>query len=149
MIINTGQLHLYQKKTVLADGCFDPLHEGHIEYFKFAAGFGLPVLCNVENDQYINKYKKRSSLIPESQRIKIVDSIKYISFTHLQTISTAEVLLLLKPVYYVKGADWKKKKLPEKELAICKKYRIRIKYTNKNLDSSSEIISNFLNKMNS
>ncbi|OGG15937.1 hypothetical protein A3D78_01170 [Candidatus Gottesmanbacteria bacterium RIFCSPHIGHO2_02_FULL_39_14] len=149
MIIKTDQLYLYQKKTVLVDGCFDPFHAGHIDYFKFAAGFGLPVFCNVENDKYINKYKKRPSLIPESQRIIIVDSIKYISYTHLQTSSTHDVLLKLKPLKYIKGADWKKKKLPDEEVTVCNMYGIKIEYTKKNLDSSSEIIRNFINKMSS
>jgi D-beta-D-heptose 7-phosphate kinase/D-beta-D-heptose 1-phosphate adenosyltransferase len=146
MIVKLNQLPLYQKKTVLVDGCFDPLHLGHIEYFKFAASFGLPVLCNVENDCYIKKYKRRPSLLPAYQRLLIVDSVKYISLTHLQTTSTADVLKRLRPVKYIKGADWKKKRLPQEEIDICKKYDIQIEYMNKNFDSSSKLLIGFIRK---
>ena len=124
MIVTFKQLYLCEKKVVLVDGCFDPLHIGHIEYFKFAASFGLPVLCNVENDDYIEKYKHRPNLLPAYQRIVIVDSIRYISFTHLQTTSTCDVILKVKPVKYIKGADWDEKKLPKNEIEACKKYVI-------------------------
>lgn len=146
MILTLEQLYLFEKKVALIDGCFDPLHIGHIEYFKFAASFGLPVLCNVENDDYINQYKNRPSLIPAYQRIVIIDSIKYISFTHLQTTSTYDVLLKLQPKKYIKGFDWKKKKLPKEEIEACHKYGIEIEYTDKNFDSSSNLLGAFIKK---
>jgi len=130
----------------MVDGCFDPLHLGHIEYFIFATSFNLPVFCNVENDHYIEKYKNRPSLLPEKQRVRIIDSIRFISYTHLQTTSTADVLAKLKPLKYIKGADWEQKKLPEEEIEVCKKYDIQIEYMTKNFDSSSRLLRRYLRK---
>lgn len=143
MIINTDGLIKLRRKTILVDGCFDPLHYGHIAYFKFAAGFGLPVLCNVETDRYLQEVKRRPPLLPEAQRIQVIDAIKYITYTHLQNTTTADVLRQLQPLKYVKGTDWKNKILPEDELEMCKKYGIEIVYTDKNLDSSTAVIKRF------
>ena len=143
MIINTSRLIKLRRKTILVDGCFDPLHYGHIAYFKFAAGFGLPVLCNVETDRFLQEVKKRPSLLPETQRIQVIDAIKYITYTHLQNTTTADVLRQLQPLKYIKGTDWKNKILPEGELETCKKYGIEIVYTNKNLESSTALIKKF------
>ena len=143
MIINTNRLIKLRRKTILLDGCFDPLHYGHIAYFKFAAGFGLPVLCNVETDRFLQEVKKRPSLLPETQRIQVIDAIKYITYTHLQNTTTADVLRQLQPLKYIKGTDWKNKILPEGELETCKKYGIEIVYTNKNLESSTALIKKF------
>lgn len=132
----------------MLDGCFDPLHLGHIRYFQFAAKSGLPVFCNVENDTYIKKNKKRPSLLPQMQRVEIIDSIKYISFTHLQTTTTADVLATLRPIKYIKGADWSSKNLPKKERETCKKFSIEIVHLHENLDSSTNIVDNFIRNLN-
>lgn len=147
MILNTSNLGKYSRRTVLVDGCFDPLHYGHIEYFKFAASFGLPVFCNIETDKYIERYKKRKALIPEEQRIHIIDAIKYITYTHLQSSTTTSVLSLLKPLKYIKGFDWKEKKLPQDEESICKKLKIDILYTEKNIDSSTTLLNKFIKSL--
>ncbi len=143
MIISTADLIKLRRKTIMADGCFDPFHFGHVAYFKFAAGFGLPVLCNVETDRYIKEVKKRPPLLPETQRIQVIDAIKYITYTHLQITTTTDVLKQLQPLKYIKGTDWKNKILPEDELETCKKYGIEIVYTDKNLDNSTALIKRF------
>lgn len=132
----------------MVDGCFDPLHVGHIRYFEFAAKFGLPVLCNIETDGYIKKYRRRPSLLPQRQRVELIDAIKYISYTHLQKTTTADVLKILQPVKYVKGADWKKKVLPKDELKVCQDFGIEIVYTDKNIDSSTALIKKFIKNLN-
>lgn len=147
MIISTADLIKLRRKTIIVDGCFDPLHYGHIAYFKFAAGFGLPVLCNVETDRYLQEVKKRPPLLPETQRIQVIDAIKYITYTHLQNTTTADVLRRLQPLKYVKGIDWKNKILPEDELETCKKYGIEVLYIEENLDSSTALVKRFIKNL--
>ena len=143
MILKDKDLSKYQNKLILVDGCFDPIHAGHIDYFRFSAGLGHPLLCNLENDCYIRDFKKREPFLPEKQRLVILDSIKFINFVHLQTAATYSVLNNLKPLIFVKGADWKKKKLPSDELKICQRIGIKIIYMKKNLDSSTRILEKY------
>lgn len=148
MILRSDDFKKYRGKVIMVDGCFDPLHVGHIKYFEFAASFGIPVFCNVETDSYIREYRKRPSLLPQEQRIEIIDAIKYITYTHLQETTTTDVLKLLRPIKYVKGDDWKKKVLPKDELKACKDFGIEIVYTNKNFDSSTALIKKFIKSVN-
>lgn len=144
MIVQYKDLIGLRRKVVMVDGCFDPLHHGHIAYFQFAASFGLPLLCNVENDNYIREIKHRPPLLVLKKRIQVIDAIRYIKYTHTQTTTTYDVLEKLKPIKYVKGADWKYKKIPKEEALICKRNEIEIVYPDKNLDSSSDIIASFV-----
>jgi nicotinic acid mononucleotide adenylyltransferase len=42
----------YRGRVAMVDGAFDPLHRGHIEYFRAAAELGLPLLCNLQRAQH-------------------------------------------------------------------------------------------------
>ncbi len=143
MIVKYDELERYQKKVAMVDGCFDPLHIGHVKYFEVATGLGLPLFCNIQSDNYIRVNKKRPNLLPEEQRIKVIDSLKPISYVHLCKTSTHDILSKLKPAKYVKGIDWKSRGLPEKEIEICKAYGIEVVYLDTNIDSSTNIVGNF------
>lgn len=147
MILQHGELSNYEKKVVMVDGCFDPLHIGHVKYFEVASSFNLPVLCNVQSDRYITEIKKRPNVLPEEQRIQIIDSNKHISYVHLCQTSTLDILKTLKPAKYIKGSDWKEKGLPEAEEEVCKNFGIEIVYLDTVLDSSTNIVEEFSNNL--
>ncbi|WP_210412076.1 methyltransferase domain-containing protein [Thermosulfuriphilus ammonigenes] len=144
MIVNYDDLVKYQRKCVMVDGCFDPLHIGHLKYFDVASTLGFPLFCNVQSDDYISNNKKRPNLLPELQRINLIDSLKTISYVHLCKTSTSDVLSKLQPLKYVKGMDWKKKGLPNDEQEVCKKYGIEILFLDTNVDSSTNIVRDFI-----
>ena len=104
MIVTTEQLHEYVGQVAMVDGSFDPLHDGHIEYFRAASAVGLPLLCNVASDEWTSS--KHPVLLSQQQRGVVLDAIKYLSFVHLSSTTTLEVLELLQPKIYIKGADW-------------------------------------------
>lgn len=143
MILTTEQLASHPKKFAMVDGCFDPLHVGHLKYFEEAAKMGLPLLCNVRGDGYINETKKRPTILPEEQRAQLLDSLKTIGAVHINRTSTAEVLNKLKPAKYIKGADWKGRGLPKEEQEVCLKHGIEIVYLDTVLDSSTNLAANF------
>lgn len=147
MILRREDLGNYEKKVVMVDGCFDPLHVGHVKYFEAAARLGLPVLCNVQSDSYIVGTKKRPALLPEEQRVEVLDSLKYVSFVHLCRTSTADVLRALRPAKYVKGSDWEQRGLPQEEKDICRGLGIEIVYLDTVLDSSTNIVGSFKNRL--
>lgn len=140
MIITFQALPEYHGKVAMVDGAFDPLHCGHIEYFRAAAALGVPVLCNVSSDQYVRT--KHPPLLPEEQRTAVVDAIRYISYTHLNAYDTETVLRELRPRYYVKGKDWEGR-LPPEQVVICREHGIEIVYLDTVLDSSSRILEQF------
>jgi len=124
----------------MVDGGFDPLHAGHVEYFREAAALGAPVLCNVADDDWVGR--KHQPLLPQSDRARIIDAIRYISYTHLSHVPTVEVLRRLAPRYYVKGADWRTR-LPHNEVDECQRHGIEIVYLDTLLDSSTRILQRY------
>ena len=115
MILSFEQLKDYRQAVAMVDGAFDPLHRGHIEYFKAACRLGLPLLCNVASDRYVRT--KHAPLLPEDQRAAVVDAIRYITYTHVNQFDTETILRELRPRYYVKGNDWRGR-LPAAQVAI-------------------------------
>ncbi len=128
---------------VMVDGCFDPLHEGHIEYFREAAAFGLKLVCTIQSDEYILSVKKRRSLLNQQQRLRIISSIRYIHSALIVEKSTSNMLRKIKPTIYFKGKDWMERGLPESELRICEDMGIQVSYGKKTLNSSSSIINSY------
>ena len=141
MILSFEELPQYRQSVAMVDGAFDPLHVGHIEYFRAARELGLPVLCNVASDRYVRT--KHRPLLPETQRAAIVDAIRYIDYVHIYQIDTETVLRQLQPRYYVKGSDWRERGLPPEQNAICQEHGIGIVYLDTVLDSSSRLLKDY------
>ena len=144
MILEFDDLHQYRGVVGMVDGAFDPLHRGHIEYFRAAAAaVDVPLLCNVASDRYVRG--KHPPLLPEDQRAAIVDAIRYIAYTHVNLFDTETVLRELCPKYYVKGKDWEGR-LPPEQVRICADLGIGVVYLDTVLDSSSRILQQFLSE---
>ena len=142
MILTFDELPAYRGAVAMVDGAFDPLHRGHIEYFRIASQqLDVPLLCNVASDGYVRT--KHPPLLPEDQRAAVVDAIRYISYTHVNQFDTETILKQLRPKYYVKGRDWEGR-LPPEQVRICADYGIGVVYLDTVLDSSSRILEQFL-----
>jgi cytidyltransferase-like protein len=141
LILTFEQLPAYRGQVAMVDGAFDPLHHGHIEYFKAARGLGVPVLCNVASDRYVRT--KHPPLLTETQRAAVIDAIRYIDYVHIYQIDTETVLRQLRPRYYVKGSDWRERGLPPEQDVICREFGIEIVYLDTMLASSSQLLKDY------
>jgi cytidyltransferase-like protein len=142
LIVSFEQLKDYRQKVAMVDGAFDPLHRGHIEYFRAAVQqLDVPLLCNLASDRYVRT--KHPPLLPEDQRAAVVDAIRYISYTHVNQFDTETILRELQPKYYVKGRDWEGQ-LPPDQVRICAEYAIGVVYLDTVIDSSSRILKSYL-----
>jgi len=141
VILSFDELKEYRKRVAMVDGAFDPLHRGHVEYFKAAAQqLDVPLLCNVASDRYVRT--KHPPLLPEDQRAAVVDAIRFISYTHVNQFDTETILRELQPKYYVKGKDWDGR-LPPEQVRICRDHGIEVVYLDTVIDSSSRLLKNF------
>ena len=142
MIVTFDQLQEYRGRVAMVDGAFDPMHRGHIEYFRAAAErLDVPLLCNVASDRYVRT--KHPPLLPEDQRAAVVDAIRYITYTHINQFDTETILRELRPRYYVKGKDWEGR-LPPEQVTICADAGIEVVYLDTVLDSSSRLLKEYL-----
>ena len=141
MILTFDELPAYRGAVAMVDGAFDPLHRGHIEYFRIASQqLDVPLLCNVASDGYVRT--KHPPLLPEDQRAAVVDAIRYISYTHVNQFDTETILSELQPKYYVKGKDWDGR-LPLEQVRICTEHGIEVVYLDTVIDSSSRILKSY------
>lgn len=68
------QINICMKKIVLITGGFDPLHSGHIAYFKAAKALGDILVVGVNSDAWLTR-KKGAPFMPLAERTAIVRSI--------------------------------------------------------------------------
>jgi len=125
----------------MIDGGFDPLHAGHVEYMREAAELGGPVLCNVSSDDWVAR--KHAPLLPQEERVKVIDAIRFVDLTHPSSMPTVDVLRELRPRTYVKGADWRGR-LPEDERAVCEEFGVRLLFLETVRNSSTKILEDYL-----
>ena len=127
---------------VLADGCFDPLHSGHIEHLKAASKLGSHLIVNTNPDSII--WKKRPKVGPfltKNNRKALLETLPFID--KVTSMRTVQVLEKFRPDIYIQGMDWKEK-LPKKEIEMCGKLNIKIHYSNIRTNSSTKILDRFL-----
>ena len=148
MTIDTSDLRTLAGTVAMVDGCFDPIHDGHVRYFDEAAKLGLPILCNVQADAYIESTKGRIPLLSDTQRAAVLAGMRSIDHVHICHSTTAEVLEQLRPRVYVKGADWKDRGLPELEREICEREGIEIMYLDTVRNSSTDVAERFIDRTN-
>jgi len=97
-------------QTIWLNGCFDILHRGHIEMFKYASTLGGRVIVGLDTDERVKKSKGDSRPINTlDDRMELVRSIKYVDGV-VSFGSDEELIALLKeicPVHRVIGGDYR------------------------------------------
>ena len=64
-------------KIIIVSGGFDPIHSGHIAYFKSAKSHGDKLIVALNSDAWLEK-KKGKFFMPFHERKSIVEAIKYV-----------------------------------------------------------------------
>jgi cytidyltransferase-like protein len=140
VIVETSELGRLAGEVVMVSGGFDPLHPGHIAYFREAAALGVPVLCNVSSDEWVAR--KHPPLLTQAERVQLIDAIRFVDYVHAEETTTVDVLARLRPRYFAKGADWRGR-LPEDEEAVCAEHGIEIVFLDTLVDSSTDVLRRF------
>ena len=96
------------KKIVFTNGCFDIVHPGHIHLLSQAKLFGDILVVGLNSDKSVKKLKgKERPLVNESDRSKIILSIKYVDYVIIfDELTPREIIEKIKPDTLVKGGDY-------------------------------------------
>ena len=101
-------------KTIFTNGCFDILHRGHVELFKYAKTLGNRLVVGVDSDDKVKQDKGRTR--PHTRledRIFMLKSIRYIDevYSFKDTKALENLIVMVRPDVMVIGSDWRGKKV--------------------------------------
>jgi len=105
------------QKVVLANGCFDLIHLGHIRYLKESKKKGDILVVALNSDSSVRVLKgKGRPILNQKERTEIISSFSFIDYiTFFKENNVEKVLLALKPDIHAKGSDYSEETVPEKE----------------------------------
>ena len=119
------------KKRVVATGTFDIIHPGHITFLREAKKLGDELVVIVAREK--NVRHKPKPVVPEEQRRKVVEAIKYVDKAILgDREDIFKPIMELKPDVIVLGHDqhfngkWLEEELKKRGLS-CEVVRIKVK----------------------
>lgn len=94
------------QKVVLVTGGFDPIHSGHIEYFKAAKNLGDHLVVGVNSDEWLTR-KKGRPFMPFQERAAIIEALEcvdeVIGFDDSDNSARSAIGLVLS----TKGSAWR------------------------------------------
>lgn len=105
------------KRLVLANGCFDLLHVGHVRYLQGARALAdaLVVAVNTDRSTRMSKGPDRP-IIPEAERAELVAALACADLVLLfDEPDVRAVIRALRPDVHVKGTDYTPETVPERD----------------------------------
>lgn len=116
-------------KIACVSGYFDPIHIGHIEYFKESKNIADKLMVIVNNDEQAT-LKKGKPFMSVDERIKIIEELKCVDYV-VKSIdldrTVCKTIEILSPVpnFFCNGGDQNNNTIPEKD--ICDKLGIELR----------------------
>ena len=128
-------------RIVLANGCFDILHAGHVRYLEGARALGDVLVVGINSDEQVARLKGAGRpVLPERERAELVASLQAVDLVTIFAEPTVtELLLAIKPDVHAKGTDYTEETVPERD--VVRSYGGRVAIVGDPKDhSTSEIL---------
>jgi D-glycero-beta-D-manno-heptose 1-phosphate adenylyltransferase len=105
-------------KIVLANGCFDLFHVGHLRYLMGAADLADVLVVGINSDEQTRKLKGEGRpQTPQNERAEIIAALRCVDIVTIFDEPTVEELLLaIKPDFHAKGTDYTTETVPERDI---------------------------------
>jgi D-glycero-beta-D-manno-heptose 1-phosphate adenylyltransferase len=114
------------QRIVLANGCFDLLHVGHIRYLEAAGREGDVLVVGVNSDASERALKGDGRpILLEQARAELVAALRAVDYVVIFDAPNVEPLLdVLRPSVHAKGTDYTVDTVPER--AVAAKLGVRV-----------------------
>ena len=115
-------------KIVWTNGCFDILHRGHMELFRWAHSLGNQLIVGVDSDEKVKKDKGSGRPFNcLNDRVFMIESLRYvdkvISFNTREELEN--LIKSIEPDILVVGSDWQNKEV------VGRQYAKEVKFFNR------------------
>jgi rfaE bifunctional protein nucleotidyltransferase chain/domain len=116
------------KKTVLANGCFDILHVGHVRYLEEARKLGDVLVVAVNSDRSVSVLKGAGRpILDERERVALVSALRCVDHVVVfDETDVSRVIDALRPAIHAKGTDYTEATVPEREQVLAYGGQVRI-----------------------
>ncbi len=123
-----ARLRAEGKRLVLANGCFDLLHVGHVRYLEDARRLGDALLVALNDDASVRKLKGPGRpIVPETERAEILSALACVDYMLVFEDDTADALVRrIRPAVHAKGSDYTEESVPERESVLSHGGRVAI-----------------------
>lgn len=105
------------RRVVLANGCFDLLHVGHVRYLEAAKQGGDLLVVGVNSDASVATLKGSGQpLLPAAERAQLVAGLAAVDYVIIfDSPTVAGLIEALRPDVHAKGTDYTPETVPERE----------------------------------
>jgi len=105
-------------RIVLANGCFDLFHVGHIRYLAGARALGDCLIVGINSDEQVRRLKgENRPFMPETERAEIVSALRFVNYvTIFPEPTVGELIRAIRPDFHAKGTDYTPDSVPEREI---------------------------------
>lgn len=109
-----------RKTIVLANGCFDLFHVGHIRYLAGARQLGHVLIVGLNSDEQVRKLKGNDRpFMSEDERAEIIAALRFVDYVTIFPEPTVEELIrAIRPDFHAKGTDYTVDTVPEREIVM-------------------------------
>jgi rfaE bifunctional protein nucleotidyltransferase chain/domain len=116
------------KNAVLANGCFDILHVGHVRYLEGARALGEVLVVAINSDRSVRALKGAGRpILNEQERVALVSALRCVDHVVVfDEPDVTRVLEVLRPAVHAKGTDYTEATVPERDQVLAYGGRVRI-----------------------
>jgi rfaE bifunctional protein nucleotidyltransferase chain/domain len=106
------------KTIVLANGCFDLLHVGHVRYLEGAKALGDVLVVGINSDAQTRRLKGAGRpFIPANERAEMIAALRAVDLVTIFDEPTVEELIrAIRPDVHAKGTDYTTATVPERDI---------------------------------
>jgi len=118
--MNIFDVNSIKNMKIFTNGCYDILHPGHIELFKYAKTLGDYLVVGIDSDQRVSNSKGSSRPINKQEiRKYMLLALKYVDevFIFNDEVQLIELVKAVRPDIMIVGSDWKNKRVIGSEYA--------------------------------
>ncbi len=129
------------KVVVMAHGCFDCMHLGHIKHLQQAKSFGDALIVTVTSNRYVNKGAGRP-IFGHDERAEALAALSCVDYVAISDYPDACIAISkIQPSLLVKGNDYNFIDILYPEMKAVEDYGGKVRFTVTQKYSTTEIIN--------
>ncbi|MFQ5520254.1 MAG: adenylyltransferase/cytidyltransferase family protein [Candidatus Methylomirabilia bacterium] len=108
------------RRLVLANGCFDLLHVGHVRYLQAAKPLGDVLIVALNSDASVRRIKGPGRpVVNQDERAEILAALSPVDYVVIFDDDTVDRLVRhLRPHVHAKGSDYAEETVPERRAVL-------------------------------